>query len=362
MRMVFGLVLIVGLGLAGFAVYMAQGYINKTQAELARERASKHPPVPTVTVYVAKKALAYGDTLTADDVQAIAWPKNALPETAFTELKGKDDKALFVNNSDALRVALRPIGKFEPILVGNVTKPGQDAGITSRLVKGMRAFAIKVDVASGVSGFLRPGDQVDIYWTGTGRRQWRRPDPADRGRRQHHRHRPERRGRPLDLDHHRPHRDRRGQPAAGCGAGPGPGDRPAGAVAGRHPRHQPGPRDRGRPATACSASRTRWWSRSRRRGCARSSSAAAATWSRCRSPAPTETEPDAGAPDLGCPCLFKPMSGVDGLACCELSTYSSPDKGLILAKKRLVPHCDAEQGRQDPKLGVIGEAGSHEHE
>jgi pilus assembly protein CpaB len=30
----------------------------------------------------------------------------------------------------------------------------------------MRAYAIKVDVSSGVSGFLRPGDQVDVYWTG----------------------------------------------------------------------------------------------------------------------------------------------------------------------------------------------------
>ena len=30
----------------------------------------------------------------------------------------------------------------------------------------MRAFAIKTDVTSGVSGFLRPGDRVDIYWTG----------------------------------------------------------------------------------------------------------------------------------------------------------------------------------------------------
>jgi pilus assembly protein CpaB len=32
----------------------------------------------------------------------------------------------------------------------------------------MRAFAIKVDVASGVSGFLRPEDRVDVYWTGSG--------------------------------------------------------------------------------------------------------------------------------------------------------------------------------------------------
>ena len=39
--------------------------------------------------------------------------------------------------------------------------------MSSRLSKGMRAFAIRVDVATGVSGFLRPGDRVDIYWSGT---------------------------------------------------------------------------------------------------------------------------------------------------------------------------------------------------
>lgn len=47
-----------------------------------------------------------------------------------------------------------------------VTEPGEDAGLTSRLQRGMRAYAIKVDVTSGVSGFLRPGDRVDVYWTG----------------------------------------------------------------------------------------------------------------------------------------------------------------------------------------------------
>ena len=39
MRMVFGLVLVVGLALAGFAVYMAQGFISQTQSQLAAEQA-----------------------------------------------------------------------------------------------------------------------------------------------------------------------------------------------------------------------------------------------------------------------------------------------------------------------------------
>ena len=58
-----------------------------------------------------------------------------------------------------------------PAVVEGVTtrqlEPGQDAGVSSRLSKGMRAFAIRVDVATGVSGFLRPGDRVDVYWSGT---------------------------------------------------------------------------------------------------------------------------------------------------------------------------------------------------
>ena len=44
--------------------------------------------------------------------------------------------------------------------------PGALPGITTRLEPGKRAFTIEVDVASGVSGFLRPGDRVDVYWSG----------------------------------------------------------------------------------------------------------------------------------------------------------------------------------------------------
>ena len=67
---------------------------------------------------------------------------------------------------DSLRTVVRAMEKDEAIMAVKVTGPGEDAGVSSRLARGMRAFAIKVDVASGVSGFLRPGDKVDVYWTG----------------------------------------------------------------------------------------------------------------------------------------------------------------------------------------------------
>ncbi len=163
MRAVFGLVLIVGVALAGGAVMMAKNYISAYQTELAKERAANSRIVPTVKVIVANKPLKYGEKLTKEHVRYVLWPKDAVPEGVFT-----DAKVLFPSESDDdRRIIIRAMEKDEAVLAVKVTRPGEDAGLTSRLGKGMRAFAIKVDVALGVSGFLRPGDQVDVYWTGT---------------------------------------------------------------------------------------------------------------------------------------------------------------------------------------------------
>lgn len=163
MRMIFGLVLILGIGLAGFAVYMARGYVNEYQAELALERAARAKVVNTKEVYVVNRPVRYGERLSETDVRLVAWPENAIPEGAF--VKGAAD-ALFPEGETRPRAILRAMEKDEALMAIKVTKPGEEAGVASRLSKGMRAFAIQVDVQTGVSGFLRPGDRVDIYWTG----------------------------------------------------------------------------------------------------------------------------------------------------------------------------------------------------
>ncbi|MFK7751880.1 MAG: Flp pilus assembly protein CpaB [Sedimentitalea sp.] len=162
MRAVFGLVLIVGIALAGGAVMMAKNYISAYQMELAKERAAREAIVPTVDVIISDVSLRYGESLTRESVKVVRWPENALPEGVFTDLD-----VLFPPDILEHRVVLRAMEKSEAIMAVKVTEPGDDAGITSRLERGMRAFAIRVDVASGVSGFLRPGDRVDVYWTGS---------------------------------------------------------------------------------------------------------------------------------------------------------------------------------------------------
>lgn len=162
MRAVFSLVLVLGLALAGFAVYMTQQYFARSQAELNYERELRAKTGPLVQVYAVNKVKKYGEVLTKDDVQLIYWQQSALPDHVF--LKEED---LFPVNEKDPRYISRQIEKFEPILAENVTEPGKPAGLTSMLEPGETAFAVKVDVASGVAGFVQVGDRVDVYWTGS---------------------------------------------------------------------------------------------------------------------------------------------------------------------------------------------------
>ncbi|WP_224813876.1 Flp pilus assembly protein CpaB [Hasllibacter sp. MH4015] len=160
MRIVFILVLAVGVGLAGFAVSIAKDRFDQYQTALAEQR---NAILPTTQVVVVNRQVRYGETLTEDDVSLIRWPAEHVPFGAFTSIE-----ELFPEN-DELRTVVRIMEQDEPVLLAKVTAPGEDAGVASRLEEGMRALALRVDVSSGVSGFLRPGDRVDIYWTGTGR-------------------------------------------------------------------------------------------------------------------------------------------------------------------------------------------------
>ncbi|MCK0169298.1 Flp pilus assembly protein CpaB [Jannaschia sp. S6380] len=158
MRLIFGLLLLVGLGLAGFAVKTASGRFSQYQDALAR---TQEAVVPVKDVYVVTRQLRYGDVLQPEDVRAVKWPADALPIGTFDSME-----KIFPPEREGERTVLRVMERDEPVLLVKVTQPGADAGLAAALTPGMRAFALQVDVNSGVSGFLRPGDRVDVYWTG----------------------------------------------------------------------------------------------------------------------------------------------------------------------------------------------------
>ncbi|MFT4151699.1 MAG: Flp pilus assembly protein CpaB [Paracoccaceae bacterium] len=161
MRMIFGLVLIVGIALAGAAVYMVRGFFEGSETALATAEAKLAKIGPLEKVYVVKKGVNYGASITRDDVQMIYWQKAALPEGTFSDID-----AMFPENGPKERYVLRQMDKFEPVLASKVTEPGKSAGLINQLGVGVQAFAIRVDATTGVSGLVHPGDHVDVFWTG----------------------------------------------------------------------------------------------------------------------------------------------------------------------------------------------------
>lgn len=167
MRAVFGAVLAVGVGLAGTAVYVAQGFISQTQNALMLEQQRAAEIGELVQVYVVNKPIGYGTVLTREDVETAYMQTSRLPEGVFFVEPAEDQPALFPGDYTDPRFVLRSMEAYEAVLATKVTEPGEPAGLTGQLTAGMTAFAIEVDVASGVSGFLQPGDRVDVYWTGS---------------------------------------------------------------------------------------------------------------------------------------------------------------------------------------------------
>lgn len=163
MRVVFGLVLVAGLGLAGTAVYMVRGHLEGQAAQLAAERAAAAQRTPTVEVIALNRSVVFGEPLTPADLKIVRYAEPYLPDGVFRSID-----EVFPQGEGVVRRVLRPMEPNEPLMAVKVTAPGEDAGITNRLAPGMNAFAISVDATSGVSGFLRPGDRVNVYWTGSG--------------------------------------------------------------------------------------------------------------------------------------------------------------------------------------------------
>ena len=162
MRFIFALVFLFGIGIAGFAAYMAMEQFKQLQTEnrVLRQKASQ--VVDTTPVMLATRELRYGEKLLPGDAREVLFPADAIPENAFTSTED-----LYGTEESEPREIVRTMEPGEVILQTKVTQYGERATVASRLKKGMRAFTINVDVTTGVSGFLQPGDQVDIYWSGS---------------------------------------------------------------------------------------------------------------------------------------------------------------------------------------------------
>ena len=103
---------------------------------------------------VASAPLAFGATLSRENITEVPWAAAQLPEGAFATR----DQLL----KEGRRAVLAPVGKNEPILISKITGPGQRASLSALLDDGKRAVTVRVDDVKGVAGFVLPGDRVDV--------------------------------------------------------------------------------------------------------------------------------------------------------------------------------------------------------
>lgn len=162
MRGVFGLVLLVGMGLAGFAVYMVNQYMDTQAVALDRERQRANQVISTVDLYSPSRDVTFGDLLTEDDVQLIKYASDNLPEGAFLT-----EEELFPEGLNTPRVVKIPMQVNEPILAAKVTDAGAPRGITALLDPGMRAFPLPDNMTRAFAGELRVSDRIDLFWVGS---------------------------------------------------------------------------------------------------------------------------------------------------------------------------------------------------
>lgn len=153
MRILSLFVAMFGCALAGGALLLASWQLSPP----AERGMTLQDASATVRVLVAKESLPYASIITPDQLAWREWPRQSVPEGAFTSLEH-----LLGPAHDFERRATGPIEKNEPILLARITEPGEQLRLQTQLAEGMVAVSIRVDAVSSVSGFARVGDRVDV--------------------------------------------------------------------------------------------------------------------------------------------------------------------------------------------------------
>jgi len=109
-----------------------------------------------VPVVVSATDLTFGTKLDKAQLRVYRYPKESVPAGAFSDI-----------DSVAGQTTKIFLGAREPI---TATKLSEHGGGLSMLVRhGLRATSLEVNQVSGVSGFVLPGDRVDVLCTVDGR-------------------------------------------------------------------------------------------------------------------------------------------------------------------------------------------------
>src|ERR1700732_3578535 len=158
MRLRTLLLLFVAIVLAGGTAVLARSWLAAQRAAEIAEASPLALPTPAKSVLVARSGIQRGQILKPDDLIWQIWPEGALDKNYV--LLGTRTPESFAG-----AVARNRVAGGEPITEAKIVAPGNRGFLAAVLKPGMRAISVPVTVTSGISGFIFPGDQVDLLIT-----------------------------------------------------------------------------------------------------------------------------------------------------------------------------------------------------
>ena len=144
---------------AGGTAMMVRGWINAERARLAAVPKQEAPaPKAQTHILVAKSELSVGQFVRADHLRWAPWPDDALAPVHVVQ--GQRSLEEFVG-----AVARSRMNPGEPVTDSRLVSPNNAGFLAAVLEPGYRAVSVSVNVTSGISGFVFPGDRVDLILT-----------------------------------------------------------------------------------------------------------------------------------------------------------------------------------------------------
>jgi pilus assembly protein CpaB len=140
------IVLVLALAAGGTFAFGTYQYMQNMPTRTVR--------VQTTPVMVAAADLDIGTELRREDLRAIEWPADGVPEGAFTsadELLG--------------RGLVQPITQNEAFLPAKLAPKEAGTGLPPAIPPGFRAVSVRVNDVIGVAGYVLPGTRVDVVAT-----------------------------------------------------------------------------------------------------------------------------------------------------------------------------------------------------
>jgi pilus assembly protein CpaB len=144
------LVAVLALLAAGLTALLARSWLDKAATRPAAQ-------APTAEVLVMARDLPAGTVLKADDLRYDSWPLSNLSPRLIRRTGAEDNRAAYAG-----RIARRQMLAGEPLAEEALAKHDDSGLMASLLAPGMRAISIPVTGPSAVSGFITPGDLVDV--------------------------------------------------------------------------------------------------------------------------------------------------------------------------------------------------------